>query len=339
MAFIDDRDLKPDRPDAPQVVYVQAPRNRWLPLLVVLNIVALVVIVGFVVGPKLDWDFLSSGDDDGQVSISDLDPELLMTPSGRHLQCVVLNGNIFELTRVAWSQNPNARTVTITVPGKPTRQGLFRIGETFADGKIRIADIGRTNVTLEANGDTQTFTIAGEPAAATGDVPPSGLTMIPAKDNGVLSDVPTGRVKTPTTPKPETTEPETTDPEIADDVKTIDDLPDLRDIPLRRDDYQTMVKELPDLFEKDFVFHTAFEPETMVPYGLQIKKLKVDSRFYAHGMKPGDVLLTVNETDVYRIPDLDIAVRSNSFRDELRLIVWRDESVIEFVFHPGVPND
>jgi hypothetical protein len=358
VAFFDEEDLKPkQQPAQPQVIIQQAPRSKLLPALLITLNVGVVVVLLVLALPNLNIKWPTGGSTPGNsptVDVAELDPELLMTPSGRQLNVQQFGGYMFEITRLMYSNNPNQRSVTITVPGKPPQQGMFRTGESFAGGALRIVDIQPQAVVLAHNGEQQTFPVEGadlnqvwgtiEPKNNTADTG-SGTTMIPALNRDIVPNLNPGQVRAPRDPRA------TPDPERAshpedgtgsllsnrdDEGIALEDLPEERVIGLGREEYNTLIRTLPDLFERDFVFGTIFEQETRQPYGLEVKNLHPESIFRRYGMSVGDVIVGINDHDIRRVRDLDLAARSNnSYRDRLEIYVWRGEDVLIFHFHPG----
>ena len=352
MAFIDDSDLAKPEPE-PKVIIQQAPRGPLVPILLVLLIVCVIALAVIVALPHLRTTGEDKPEDQPQVTASDLDPKLLMTPTGRKLDIVEFGGYLFEITRIAYSNHAPTRTVTITVPGDPPPMGIFHIGESFAGGKIRIVEITSSAVVLEANGEQKMFPIIGASPSEIWDKEPSvapGTHLIPPRDTGSIPDIPDGAQRPPKHPIPEVVE----DPE--DDgpgIEKLEDLPYYYEKALPRDEYDKLRRSLPDRFEQDFVFAVAIEPESRMPYGLQVKNMKAESLFYTHGMKVGDVILFLNGESLTRIVDLDrVARQTNLYRDEIMIEVERvsrtvnpetnePEDIVEritFVFYPGLPD-
>lgn len=335
MVFIDNSDLHTETPPA-QVIYQAAPRSKLVPALLLVLIVAIVALTVVVALPYLK----TAADPEqqpetAQISASDLDPEMLMTPTGRKLDVVEFGGFLFEVTRLAYSNSVRARTVTVTVPGKPPQMGVFHVNESFAGGKIRVVDITRETVVLEADGKQQMFTIPGADPSAIWDRSPGGMQMVPPKETGAIPDMPTGLTRAPKNPMAD---------QPADEVEpeggweSIDDFPDERFITMRRDEYQKFVRELPAMFENDVVLQTAFERETRQPNGLQVKNITVTSMFYAHGIQRDDVIFKLNDQPIRSNSELTTIARSGSFREEVAITVERESGVVTFVFLPGVPD-
>ncbi|MCC6466224.1 MAG: hypothetical protein IT463_12870 [Planctomycetes bacterium] len=337
MALVDESDLRPAR----------EPARRRSPLLWVLAIVnvAALALVAVLAWPHLNWPWPTAGQGAATSDVSALDPESLRLPSGRTMRPVVFGGFMFEVTRVAYFPDVRSRSVTITVPGKPPQQGIFRVGESFAGGKVRVVDISTVGVVLETDGKQQAFTVDGtDPAAAMEGAGPSGSVVIPAGRSDLFPAVPPGQIAPPARPvvpaQPSATDPQPADSGATDEAspegpRTIEDLPDERHARLERTDYDSLVRRLPDLFEQDMVLAVALEADSGVPYGLEVKNLRVDCALAAYGLEKGDVILSLNGMDIRRVPDLDIAARSNSFQQEIRLCVWRNEDPVTFVLRPG----
>ncbi|MCG3183417.1 MAG: hypothetical protein ICCCNLDF_01517 [Planctomycetes bacterium] len=347
MAFIDDSDLRPAAPE-PKVIIQQAPRGPLVPVLLVVLILAVLALAFVFALPYLKTDSGPDAPATPTVSASQLEPEMLVTPTGRKLDVIEFGGYLFEITRLAYSNVPRARTVTITVPGKPPQMGVFHINESFAGGKIRVVEITSSSVVLEANGEQKVFAINGADPGEIWDKAPAGTQIIPPRDTGTIPDLPAGVERPAQDPRKDIPEPEpkktgsllgntNEDPE---DVKGLEDLdlPDVRPVPLDRAEYLTLVRDMADRFEKEMVLGLAIERDTRMVYGLMIKNLRGNSFFAAHGLLVGDVILAVNEEPVRNIEELNLVARSNVFRDEVRLELERDGNLITFVFQPGVPD-
>lgn len=349
MAFIDDSDLaKPE----PKVVFQQAPRGPLVPILLVLLIVCVIALAVIVALPHLGGEVEDTPADQAVASVEDLDPKLLMTPTGRKLDIVEFGGYLFEITRITYSNHAPSRTVTITVPGDPPPMGIFHIGESFAGGKIRIAEITSSAVVLEFSGQQKIFPIIGANPSEIWDKEPSAATgthMIPPRETGSIPNIPDGAKRPAKHPIPEATEK-------ADDglgIESLEDLPYYYDKVVPRDEYDKLRRELPDRFEREVVFAGAVEPETGRSYGLEIKNMLANSIFYTHGLQVGDVILFLNGEPVTRVAELDqVARRTSLFREEIMIEVERTTrsinpetnepedttELIAFVFYPGVPD-
>lgn len=346
MAFIDDSDLRPAAPE-PKVIIQHAPRGPLVPVLLVVLILAVLALAFVFALPYLKTDGGRDTPEIPTVSASQLEPEMLVTPTGRKLDVIEFGGYLFEITRLAYSNVPRARTVTITVPGKPPQMGVFHINESFAGGKIRVVEITSSSVVLEANGEQKVFAINGADPGEIWDKAPSGTQIIPPRDTSTIPDLPAGVERPAQDPRKEIPEqpPKKTgsllgNPDDPEEVRGLEDLelPDVRPVPLHRSEYLTLVRDMADRFEKDLVLGLAIERDTRMVYGLQIKNLRGDSSFAAHGLRVGDVILAVNEEPVRNIEELNLVARSNVFRDEVRIELERDGNLVTFVFQPGVPD-
>jgi type II secretory pathway component PulC len=347
LAFIDDSDVRPATPE-PKVIIQHAPRGPLVPALLVVLILAVLALAFVFALPHLKTDGGPDAPETPGISVSQLEPEMLVTPTGRKLDVIEFGGYLFEITRLAYSNVPRARTVTITVPGKPPQMGVFHINESFAGGKIRVVEITGSSVVLEANGEQKVFAINGADPGEIWDKAPSGTQIIPPRDTGIIPDLPAGVERPAQDPRqdmPET-QPKKTgsllgntneDPEEVRGLEDLD-LPDLRPVPLQRAEYLTLVRDMVARFEKDLVLGLAIERDTRMVYGLQIKNLRGDSFFSAHGMQVGDVILALNDEPVRNVEELNLVARSNLFRDEVRIELERDGNLITFVFQPGVPD-
>ncbi|MCB9932046.1 MAG: hypothetical protein H6841_01350 [Planctomycetes bacterium] len=347
MAFIDDSDLRPAAPE-PKVIIQQAPRGPLVPVLLVALILAVLALAIVMALPYVKTKGGPDAQEAPTVSASDLDPQMLMTPTGRKLDVVEFGGFLFEITRLSYSSAPRARTVTITVPGKPPQLGVFHINESFAGGKIRVVEITGSSVVLEADGEQKVFAINGADPTEIWDKAPAGTQLIPPRDTGTIPNLPSGVERAPQDPRQDIPAPEPKkgssligdthqDP---DEVRGLEDLdlPDIRPVPLERSEYLRLVRDMSDKFEAEMVLALAIERDTRMIYGLQIKNLRADSFFSAHGLQAGDVILTVNDEAVRSIDDLNQVARGNLFREEVRIEVERETGLVTFVFKPGVPD-
>jgi len=346
LAFIDDSDVRaaeaqkaPQATQQPQVIYQNAPRGKLVPLLLLILIIAVVALATVMALPYIRDAESGDTPETAKVSADDLDPAMLVTPTGRKLDIIEFGGYLFEITRIAYSNSVRARTVTITVPGTPPQMGVFHVNESFAGGKIRVVDITSETVMLEADGKQQMFTIPGADPSAIWDRAPSGVQILPPKGTGAVPDIPSGVTRPPKNPLANE-EPE--EPVIEDKPKhgweSIDDLPDERVKDLRRDEYQQLVRELPAIFEEDLILHTAFERDTRQAYGLEVKNIKVDSVLYANGLERGDVITRINDQPIRSVRELTQVARGGGFGSEIRIEVQRDSGAVTFVFQPGVPD-
>lgn len=346
MAFFENDDVQTAKPkpaktepqaSAPvqQVIYQQAPKSKLL--LAVLIVLSLLLVVGL--GILFEVKLLDKGSPDDKTisSVEDIDPKLLVTPDGRKLEVVVFGNKVFEVTRIIYSSDPRLSSVTLTVPGNPPMQAVKLNGETFASGAIRIVDILENGVMLESGGERKLFQPIGASAGPSWISPvTSGSVVIPPKNIDSIPDVPSGQLAVPADPREET--------ELMPDApsktsaRSVEELLDIRDIPLKRVDYLSIIRQLPKLFEEEFVLQSYYMEGDAQPYGLQIKRLSVDSFFYAHGFNVGDVILNINDEQIRRISELDAMLRSNSFHYELRIDILRGEDYVTYKLYPGANN-
>lgn len=351
MAFIDENDLK--QPEAgPKVVYRDRPRSRLVPaLLITLNVGVLALVAVFA------WPYLpglAAGDDGdaatrAQVSADDLDPSQLVTPTGRELDVVEFGGYLFEVTRVAYTPDPASRKVTITVPaarpGGTPQQGIYHERESFAGGALRIVDITRAGVMIEADGAQKMFTVDGAVPDDVWDKAPPGKSIIPPSRTDFLPDLPEGQTSPPRNPVEEEDEEPARDGESRlvreddEEGRTIDDLPNVRETKLHGEEFSKLRMNLRDVFERDFVFGTALERDTSAAIGLQVMRLRADSPFFTYGLEVGDVILKLNNERVRRWPELEETARQTGlFRDEIRIEILRNDDPLTFVLRRGLAD-
>ncbi|MEE9312500.1 MAG: hypothetical protein V3V10_08835 [Planctomycetota bacterium] len=312
------------------VIVQQASRSKLMPALFVTFNLLLLVVIGVLFKDKI---FESSSPEE-VAGIENIDPKLLLTPEGRKLDIVVFGNNVFEVTRISYSQgNPRSSSVTLTVPGNPPKQAVKHTGETFASGAISIAEITSGGVYLEANGDRKFFGVDNAGSLDWANNTPKGKVIMPAKNQDDIPDAPAGKRVVPKDPREEI-EADDNQPE----PKAFEDLQDIREIPMNRADYLNLIRELPDIFKKEFVLQAYYNDGESLPYGVLISGLATNSFFYTHGLKLGDVILNVNDEEVRRVRELDIVAASNAFHDELRIDLLRGEEVITYLIYPGVSN-
>ncbi len=339
MAFIEEGDIPAQTP---------APRKRGrmvlylLAGLAALNLAAIPIVVliatGHIGGLKPA---------ETPKGIAALDPATLKTPSGRTLDVHEFAGYVFEVTRIAYGTDPRLNSVTITVPGTPPRQGVFRIGDSFAGGNLRIVDISASAVVLSHQGEQQTFAVEGATVDEVWGRQQVGLQMIPPRNQGAIPDLPVGRVQAPVDPR--ASQPmdgeaddagdEDTEEGMEGDEGRIPEGTAIEDMPvvyppvlLRRSEFQTLMTTLHDIIEDDFVFGQAIDPETWELNGARVLNLRKESLFAVHGMRAGDDIVLLNDLKVARPADIFAHARTVSSADELRIVAWRGEERHVFTF-------
>jgi type II secretory pathway component PulC len=338
LAFIEESDLRPASPQ-PQVI-VQARRSLLVPALLVILILVIAALAVVVALPYLRTDDTAKPSEQA-VAATEIEPAMLITPTGRKLDVVEFGGFVFEITRLAYSNHPRARTVTVTAPGIPPQMGVFHVGESFAGGKVRVVEITSSSVVLEADGTQKVFPINGSDPSEIWDRGGTGTQIIPPTDPGAIPNLPPGQTRPPKDPREEIDAEQPTEADPAGDkpsIDSIEDLPDIREKSLPRLEYQKLVRALPDDFARDFVLAIAIERDTRMVYGLEIKNLVADSFYYAHGLELGDVILAINDQPVASIRELDSVLKSNAFREEIAIEVEREGGLVTFVFFPGVTD-
>lgn len=337
LAFIDENDLSPKAEQ--RVIVQQAPRSKLVPILLVSLNVGVVALLLVFAAPKLGLHWGSDAPDP-VTDTAQLDPALLVTPTGRRLDVKDFGGYLFEVTRITFSNDPAMRSVTITVPGNPPRQGVFRVRDSFAGGLIRVVEINASSVVLEHGGDQRTFMIEGGDPADVWERQPSGVQFIPARNSGAFPDAPAGKPQPPKDPVLEPEEPADTTTETGGvpEGLTLEELPDERYYALPQKEFQILVRTLPDIMENDFVFGKAIDPETRLAYAARVMNLRSDSVFHTHGMRAGDDIVSINDLDVRQPGDINTAARQVGSALELKIVIWRGDETIAFIFHAG-PQD
>lgn len=358
MAFLDDSDLAPKpapvaAPAAAPVTVIQAaPRSKLVPILLITLNLGVVVILLLVLAPSLKLPTISFGGGESAPPVADagsLDPALLVTPTGRKLDVVVFGNAVFEVTRVAYYPDVRSRSVTITVPGAPPQQAVFRVGESFAGGRIRVVDIQQSGVMLEASGQQKLFGTEGSTSADQWDKPsqPAGTSMIPARNNSVIPDLPSGQVRPAIDPRTQPQDPPKTESAkeaasepgkepAADEDWSLEDLPLETFVDLERREFDDLLIKLVETFDRDFVLAPALEADTRIPFGLEIKNLRA-SNAIAVRLQKGDIILAVNGEKTTRITDLDLALRHLRTATEIAIDIQREDEIQTFIFRPGAP--
>jgi hypothetical protein len=301
--------------------------------LVVLNLVALPVVILFATGVIAIGGAAKAPAPGG---IAALDPASLVTPTGRRLDAREFGGFVFEVTRIVYSSDPRLNSVTITVPGQPPRQGVFRIGDSFAGGQLRIVDITSSAVVLEHNGEQQSFLVDGADPSSIWDRAPSGPQIIPPRNTDAIPNLPVGQVRPPENPIVEEADEPAEPKKRIPEGTALEDLPiEVPPIPLRQADFQLMITTLPDLLGRDFVFGQALDPKTMAPVGARILRVQAESIFSAHGMLAGDDIVLMNDHEIRRPTDLAQAAPTLSGADELEFVIWRGNEKYIYTFYRG----
>ncbi|NUO17370.1 MAG: hypothetical protein HUU03_13100 [Planctomycetaceae bacterium] len=247
----------PTPPAAPQVVYLPAKSGRGTQLLLFVLIVAVLVLIGLQVLPHLKLPSSGESAVSREELLKQLEPEALVTPTGRRLDVVEFGGRLFEITRVVYDQSDSRRClVSITVPGIPPQQNIFRPGDSFDRGRIIIKEVGDGYVVLKCDGEQRTFGVQGlmPDAAPAQPAQPMGATLMPPRDfSSAVPPAPqTGRVKAPEHPmaeqKPDAGEPVENDEATEDEGTALEDLPEERHFKLAREEYRKFIDSLPAFF-------------------------------------------------------------------------------------------
>lgn len=315
------------------VIVQQAPRSKLMPALFITFNLLLVVTIGVLFKDKL----FSESSPQTTASIDAIDPKWKLTPEGRKLDLVVFGNNVFEITRVSYSPgNPRSSSVTLTVPGNPPKHAVKHTGEVFAKGAISIAEITSGGVYLEASGDRKFFGVDNAGAPDWAENTPKGKVIMPARNKDDIPDAPSGKRIVPKDPREEIKADNPQDDENELEARGFEDLQDIREIPMNRADYLKLIRELPDIFKKEFVLQSYHKNGEHLPHGVLISGLATNSFFYTHGLKLGDVILNVNDEEVRRVRELDVVAASNSFHYELRIDLLRGEELVTYLIYPGV---
>lgn len=334
-----------------------ARRGKLVPaLLIMLNVGVLALVLVFALGkPELNW---FSGDQGTEVDISQLDPAMLQTPGGRRLDVQQFGGYVFEITRLVNTPDARLRSVTITVPGNPPRQAVLRVGDTFASGRIRVADISGAAVVLEHAGEQRTFAVDGaDPAEIWAR--DSGTQVMPATNRGAIPDMPAGQTRP--TPDPriaieaereaaaEAAAEEEPEPErVLREGMSLEDLPIEHRVALPRQEFRELALTLHELFEKDFVFGTALNPQTQQPDGARIVNVRPGNVLASRGIRAGDDVLSLNEEGIFKPAQLLELARTVGSAEEISIVIWRESAIAPeteddptgafhlYIFYPGV---
>lgn len=324
---------------APQVVYV-AKQSRATQLLLFVLVLAVLTVIGIQIWPSLNLKLGSSSKEVSREElINQLEPEAMIMPNGRKLELVEMGGKLFEITRIVFDATETRRgLVSITVPGKPPQQGIYRVGDSFDRGRMTVKEIGDGYVVIKCEGEQRTFGVQGampdeKNASADITVTP-GTHMMPPRDlaTGDIPPAPTGRVKAPENPvppkeetkdKPESVEAKPDNPEAILSPKTIP-----------RDEWRDFVAALPIYLGREMVLQTYRDQESMRPMGLEIMNIGGYAKFSAYGFRVGDVIVRIGETEVRGQRDIDDALKQ-SFRDHVEIELWRGEELYLYRFEPG----
>lgn len=336
MSQVDPVPPTPPAASAPQVVYV-AKQSRATQLLLFVLILAVLTVIGIQVWPSLN---LKLGGPSKQLSreelIDQLEPEAQLMPNGRKLELVELGGKLFEVTRIVYDGADGKRgMVSITVPGKPPQQGIYRVGDSFDRGRIMVKEIGDGYVVLKCDGEQRTFGVqGGAPEATKADVNVSpGTHMVPPRDMSDVPPAPTGRVKAPENPVPPKDEAKGEQPDKPQ-PKTGEPEAILTPYAIARDEWREFVGALPQYFGREMVLQTYRDRETMRPIGLEIVNLGGYARFAIYGFRVGDVITRIGETELRGPSDIDVALKQ-SFRDSVEIELWRSDELYRYRFEPG----
>lgn len=338
MSQVDPAPVPPPTPatPAPQVVYV-AKQSRVTQFLLFVLVLAVLTVIGIQVWPSLSFKM---GGAPKQLSreelIEQLAPEEMLASNGRKLELVEMGGKLFEITRVVFDGTDGKRgMVSITVPGKPPQQGIYRAGDSFDRGRILVKEIGDGFVVLKCDGEQRTFGVQGSaPDASKADVNVTpGTHMVPPRDMGDVPPAPTGRVKAPENPVPPKEETSKTPGEKAE-PKTGEPEPIIAPYAVAREEWREFVGALPIYFGREMVLQTYRDRESMRPLGLEIVNIGGYAKFAAFGFRVGDVITRIGETELRGPSDVDLALKQ-SFRDMVEIELWRGEELYVYRFEPG----
>ncbi len=333
-------------PAAPQVVYLPAKSGRGTQLLLFVLIVAVLVLIGLQVLPHLKLPSSGESAVSREELLKQLEPEALVTPTGRRLDVVEFGGRLFEITRVVYDQSDSRRClVSITVPGIPPQQNIFRPGDSFDRGRIIIKEVGDGYVVLKCDGEQRTFGVQGlmPDAAPAQPAQPMGATLMPPRDfSSAVPPAPqTGRVKAPEHPmaeqKPDAGGPVENDEATENEGTALEDLPEERHFKLAREEYRKFIDSLPAFFTTSMVLQTIRDPENMQPWGMQIKRIDSYGKLSTYGLRSGDVIVRISQQATLGHGDIDAAFKQ-PFRDSIEIEVVRGDSVILFVIEAGVES-
>ena len=318
--------------NAPTVAPVR--RGRLVPVLLVVLNVGVLVVLFVLLGPKINLSF-GGGESEAVADLSNLDPKLLLTREGRKLSPVVFGNLVFEVTRVAYHPDVRSRTVTISVPGSPPESALFRVGDSFGHGRVRVVEILRSGVVLEHNGKQQAFGLEGAELSQDWHSQPSpGLTMIPPRSS-VVPDLPQGHVRPAIDPRQGVEAGPVSKATDAPEIESLEDLPLETLVGLDPADFKLLTQRLAEIFERDLVLAPVLEPESHVPFGLEIKNIKAECPLAQHGLRTGDIILYLNGEDIRRIADLNVAAAGLHSATQVGIEVMREGEQQSFIFVAG----
>ncbi|MCC6574167.1 MAG: hypothetical protein IT462_10290 [Planctomycetes bacterium] len=344
MSYIDES--KPAPAAAPQVVY----RNRTSPVIVVLLTLLVVCVAALTVvialpylGVQLKLPGGPQATRTKEQILAEIDPAALVLPSGRQLSLVEFGQRVFEISRINFdASSPVHSLVYITVPGTPPQQGAYHIGDSFDRGRIAIRDILQQSVILACDGQQMEFKVYGALGEAVSSQPQTGINFMPPKNmgsGGVIPDaVPgsTGRIKAPLNPRIEEVDLPVSAPEPeTDKPKSLEEFPDQRPVAVPRAEYKPFVDNMKKAFEESVLLMPAIDPDNRTAYGLECKNLRPESLLYRWGLRTGDVLIQINETEIRKHKDFEDALHDNNFRNGMQIHVMRDDLLVSFLITPS----
>jgi type II secretory pathway component PulC len=247
----------------------------------------------------------------------------------------VFGNLVFEITRVGYFTDVRSRTVTITVPGNPPESALFRVGDTFASGRIRVVEILPSAVILEYAGKQQAFGLLGaEPDQSPIVAPMAGPTFMAPTSTSVIPDLKPGQMQPARDPRLEAEPAKEGQPKL----ESYDQLPEYYAV-VERAEFSELLRMLPEYVRTHMVLAPARERESRVYIGVEVKNLKPECPLALHGLRTGDVIMYFNGEDIRGVSDLDLAVTQAKAAEELVIEFRRDGQQMVLIIHPGVPEE
>lgn len=341
MAFVSETDSQ----SRPAVAQTTQRKSKLVPILLItlnVGVVALILIVALG-GFKMPQIGLGGSTQPAIGDISSIPAEWLVTKEGRKLEPVIFGNFAFEITRIAYQNDVRGRSVTITVPGNPPQFGIFRVGERFGNGRVRIVDIQPSGVVLEADSKQESFGLVGGFGNDdwTASSLQSGAKMIPPSVTNMIPDIPPGQMRPatdPNAPQADVAVDKGAEPVQGEDqpqIETLEDLPLQTVVSIEPTEFNDLLRHLQEVFERQYVFGLALERESRKSFGLEIKKLAPDNLIATHALKAGDIILALNGEAVTCIKDLDTTALSALNVAELSIEILRDDEQQTFIFRPG----
>ena len=128
----------------------------------------------------------------------------------------------------------------------------------------------------------------------------------------------------------------------------LEDLPIVHRIALPRPEFRELALTLHELFENDFVFGTAVNPQTRQPDGARVVNVRPGNVLSSRGIRAGDDVVALNDDEVFKPSELLALARTVGSAEEISITIWRETGIVSedadaptgayhiFTFYPGV---